>query len=152
MQNSGRSAEALEATERALEHARRDGDRRNIALLLANLSDSYLKAGQAQRALGLAEESYELALTLKNASTMSLALHNRGVAKIVLGRVAEGRELVKRSITLELQAGGTTYAAEGWRELGQYLERAGDLAGAVEAFESYRQLADGLSQVDRRKA
>ncbi len=152
LQNAGRPAEALALMEKALNHARRDGDRRGIALLLANLSYAYLGQNQAQRALRLADEAYQLALEVKHTSTMSLALHNSGIAMIVLGRLAEGKEAVKRSITLELQSGGTTYAADGWRELGRYLEQAGDLPGAVEAFNAYRELADGLSRADQRRA
>jgi diguanylate cyclase (GGDEF)-like protein len=151
LQNAGEPAEALKLMELSLQHARRDGDRRLIALLLANLSYAYLDRQEPQRALTTAEEAHRLALQLGLTSAMSLALHNGGVAKIVLGRLAEGKADVKRSITLELQSGGTTYAAVGWRELGQYLEKAGDLPGAVEAFEAYRQLADGLSRADHRR-
>ncbi len=151
-QYAGAHDEARQLMERALYHARRDGDRRMIAVLLANLAYAYLDRNEAQRALATANEAYQLALEIGHASSMSLALHNGGIAKIVLGRVKEGKEDVKRSITLELQSGGSTYAADGWRELGQYLEKAGDLAGAVEAFTAYRELADGLSRADRRRA
>lgn len=150
-QGAGAHDEARQLMERALYHARRDGDRRTIALLLANLSYAYLDRNEAQRALATAEEAYQMALEIGHASSMSLALHNGGIAKIVLGRLREGKEDVKRSITLELESGAGTYAADGWRELGQYLEKAGDLAGAVEAFTAYRELADGLSRADRRR-
>lgn len=152
LQGAGQQAEALQLMERSLSYARRDGDRRNIALLLANLAYAYLGQQQPQRALTTADEAYQLALALGQTSAMSLALHNGGIAKIALGRLAEGTEDVKRSITLELQSGGTTYAADGWRELGEYLEKAGDLPGAMKAFEAYRELADGLSRADRRRA
>jgi len=152
LQNAGREVESMQMLERALVHARRDGEQRNIGLMLANLSDGYLRRGEPQRALQLAEEALRIGERMKDGSTVSLALHNSGVAKILLGRIAEGKELVKRSITLELQAGGTTLAADGWRELGEYLEKAGDLAGAMQAFDAYRELADGLSRVDRRRS
>lgn len=152
LQGAGRDREALKDTEQSLALAERDGDRPTVALQMANLADGYLRVGDAQRALRLAEQAHQLATELRQVSTMSLALHNQGVALIRLGRLAEGKERVKRSITLELQSGSTAYASDGWRELGQYLEKAGDLAGATQAFEEHRKLADGLTRTDRRRA
>ncbi|MBH9577324.1 tetratricopeptide repeat-containing diguanylate cyclase [Inhella proteolytica] len=139
------------AYEQSLHHARLAGDESLQALLLGNLADSYLRAGDYHRALALAQECLPLAQRLKDESTELLAMHNMGLAKIGLKRVAEGKADVLKAIATERQKGATTSVSEGWEELGQYLERAGDFAGAMQAFEEHRRIADTLSRADQRK-
>lgn len=139
------------AYERSLHHARVAKDPSMQALLLGNLSDTYLRAGEYGRALALAEECMPLAVELKDTETQTLALHNMGLAKIGLKRIADGKSDVMKAIAIERQQGATTSVSEGWHELGLYLERAGDFAGAMTAFEEYRRIADTLSRADQRK-
>lgn len=138
--------------ERALDKARRASDPRLLALLLANLSDSYLNRGDPGRAFKLADEAYPIALKLNAVGVLILAQHNRGMALIQMGRVAKGRDEIRRAVTMELQGGGTVYAAEGLQDLGRALERAGDLAGAYQAFTEERDLREDQTRKDRRQA
>ena len=147
-----RPRESRESLEQALFHARQANDQRMLATLVGNLSDAYLQAQQWPRALKAAEEAFQLAVQQTDTGSVSLALHNRGIAKIRLGRLAEGKADVRRSVTLELQHGGQTLAAEGLVELGNALEQSGDLAGAMQAFHEYRELADAQLRIDRRDA
>ncbi|MBB5205272.1 diguanylate cyclase (GGDEF)-like protein [Inhella inkyongensis] len=144
-------AEARLAYEQALVYARKASDRGTQSVLMGNLADSYLRGGEYARALSISEEALPLAIELKDAGSQALALHNMGVAKIALKRVAEGKADVLKAITMERQQGATTSVSEGWNELGRYLEQAGDFAGAFEAFEEHRRIADTLSRADQRK-
>jgi diguanylate cyclase (GGDEF)-like protein len=69
---------------------------------------------------------------------------------IRLGRVAEGAADVRRSVDMELQRGGRLQAAVGLEELGQALQKAGDLPAAYRAFTQYRALAQEHTRADRR--
>lgn len=128
------------------------GERRMRSLLTGNLADMYLRMRDYPRALSTAEAALQLARQGKDRSAESLALHNSGVAKIALKRVAEGKADVTRSIEMERANGSITAVSDGYRELGEYLERAGDIPGAVAAFHAYRDIADTLERDDRRKA
>lgn len=148
----GQLEESREEGERALEQARQSKDEEALAFQLANLADSYLRLRQPDRALALADEAHALSLTLRRDDITSLSLHNRGMALIQLGRLAEGTESVRRSVTLELQGGGITYAAEGLLELGAGLESGGDLAGAYQAFRDHHGLMERQSDQQRSQA
>ncbi len=140
------------AGEKALGIARRLGDRSSTVKLLGNLSDTALRLGQYQRALELAGEALPLAEALRDRGSISLALHNGGIAKIHLKRVDDGEADVRRGIARELEQGGNTYAASSWRELGTALESVGRLESAMQAFSAYRELAEQITRAGRRKA
>ncbi|MDN3543144.1 GGDEF domain-containing protein [Kinneretia asaccharophila] len=139
------------AWEQALQYAREAGADGALALSLANYSDHHLRRGEYERALELASQALPLARREQALSIEVLALHNMGLAKIGLKRVAEGTRDVRQAITLDEQQGALAYAAEGWRELGQYLEKAGDWGGAIEAHHAYRRLIDQVLREDTRK-
>ncbi len=145
------AAGAEQAFASALNHARESGSDQMLALGLANYADYFLKRGNFARALELASEALPLARRAQYLDGEVLALHNAGIAKIGLKRVAEGRRDARQAITLDLQQGSIAYAADGLQELGRYLERAGDAAGAIEAYHEYRQLIDQVLRDDTRK-
>jgi len=148
----GRNTEAAKYYETALSIANRDNDRRTQALMLGNLADLGLRTKDYPRALRLSEEALKLAIETQDRSSEALANHNMGVAKIALGRVDEGRTQVLQAIQMERVDGNVTSVVEGLLELGEYLENAGDLAGAMKAYAEYRGLADTMERDDRRKA
>ena len=158
---AGRNADSLQIGEQALQHERRADNPEGLALMLANLSDSYLLNQQPRQALQLADEAIQLTTRLieearrqslppPSNSPLILGLHNRGIAKIRLGRVAEGAADVRRSVDMELQRGGRLQAAVGLEELGEALQKAGDLSAAYRAFTQYRALAQEHTRADRR--
>ena len=142
----------LDAYTRALAFAAAAGADGIRALGLANLADLYLRQGKYARALQLAQEALPLAQQTRNLSAEVVARSNIGLAKIGLGRVAEGRAGVRAAILLDEQQGATAFAADGWQELGAHLERAGDLKGAIEAHHEYRRLIDQVLREDTRRA
>ncbi len=142
----------LQAWSDALDQAARAGADSVRALGLANFADYHLRQGHPARALELAQQALPLAQSTRNTSAESVARSNIGLAKIALGRVAEGRDDVRAGLTLDEQQGALSYAADGWKELASYLERAGDLRGAVEAYGEYRGMIDRVLRDDTRKA
>lgn len=136
----------------ALEQARAAGGQGMLALGLGNFADYYLRRGDFAQALKLAEQALPLAQREQLLSAEVLALHNMGIAKIGLKRVAEGTRDVRMAIKLDLDQGAIAYAAEGWAELGKYLENAGDWAGAIDAHHNYRRLIDQVLRDETRKS
>lgn len=139
------------AWEDALRHAREAQAEGLQALALANYSDHYLRHGDFPRALELSSQALPLARRALNLNAEIVALHNLGLAKIGLKRLAEGTRDVRQAITLDEQQGALPYAADGWKELGEYLEQAGDWAGAIEAHHEYRRLIDQVLRDETRK-
>ncbi|MFY7867658.1 diguanylate cyclase [Roseateles sp.] len=148
----GRTELAAQAKREALQVARQSGARDRIALALANYADFHLKQGNYPEALKHAEESLPLAREEKDLAAQSVALANMGLAKIALKRVAEGKRDVIASTEIELQRGALNGAALGLRELGQYLERADDGAGSIEAYHRHRELIDQVLREETMKA
>ncbi|WP_077035480.1 GGDEF domain-containing protein [Pelomonas sp. KK5] len=136
----------------AIDQAARLGADSLSAQANANLSDYYLHAGKFQRALQQAEIALPLARRTRNLNAEITARQNLGLAKIALGRVAEGKVDTRAAITLDEQQGATSGVTESWQELGEYLERAGDYTGAIEAHHEYRRLIDVVLRDDTRKA
>jgi len=145
------SSITLQANADALEQAARAGADSVRALGLANFADYHLRQGHPARALELAEQALPLARATRNTGAESVARANIGLAKIAMGRIAEGREEARAGITLDEQQGALAYASDGWQELASYLERAGDLAGAVAAYREHRRLSDRVLRDETRK-
>lgn len=141
----------LQANSDALEQATLAGADSVRALGLANFADYHLRQGHPARALELAEQALPLARSTRNTGAESVARFNIGLAKIAMGRIAEGREDVRAGITLDEQQGAIAYASDGWKELAVALERAGDLAGAVAAYQEHRRMADRVLRDETRK-
>ncbi|HEY1092067.1 MAG TPA: tetratricopeptide repeat-containing diguanylate cyclase [Burkholderiaceae bacterium] len=139
------------AFESAVEYSRKIGAAGILALDLSNLADCHLRRGNYAQALALTEQALPLARSVHQRSAEIGALHNSGLAKIALHRVAEGREDVRRAITMDEQQGAMANAADSWLELGNALEAAGDWAGAIEADHRHRELMDRVMREDSRK-
>lgn len=118
----------------------------------ANLADFFLKNGDFKTALAHAERALPLARELQDASSEMVALANMGLAKISMQHIDEGKRLVLQAISIDERRGAFASVADSYLELGSYLERAGDLGSAVQAFHTYRELATKVSQKDQQKA
>jgi len=141
----------LRAQTESVEQAKGAGAMSLLAQATANLADYYLRSGNFAQALALGQEALPLARAARSLNAEIVARHNIGLAKIAMNRVAEGRADVRAAITLDEQQGTIAYAADGWQELGQYLERAGDFSGAIEAHHEYRRLIEQVLRDDTRK-
>ena len=136
----------------AIDAARRAGAKSDEALYLANLSDFYLKSGQYKTALMLAEQALPLTRELRDTSGETVALANIGLAHISLKDFDAGKRFVNEAIAIDERRGAIGGVAMAYSELGVYLEKAGDFAGAVQAFHKHRQLNDEILQRDQQKA
>jgi diguanylate cyclase (GGDEF)-like protein len=136
----------------AIEQADSIGAESIKAQAMANLSDYYLHSAKYARALEQAQAALPLARKTRNLNAEITSRQNLGLAKIALGRVAEGKVDTRAAITLDEQQGATTGVTESWQEMGEYLERAGDYTGAIEAHHEYRRLIDEVLRDDTRKA
>jgi diguanylate cyclase (GGDEF)-like protein len=138
--------------EAAIASARRAGAKSDESLYLANLADFYLKSGQYRTALALSEQALPLARELKDVGGETVALANIGLAHISLKDIATGKRYVDEAIAIDERRGAAGGMSATLAELGLYLEKAGDVAGAAQAFHRHRRLADAILQRDQQKA
>jgi diguanylate cyclase (GGDEF)-like protein len=137
--------------EAALVNARRAKAASAESLTLSNLSDVYLQRGDFKTALAMAEQALPLTRRLGDRDGEMVALFNAGIALISTHNLDLGKRYVAESIAIDERRGAFTSMSESYLELGEYLEKAGDAAGAVAAFHRYRTLADDIVQRDQQK-
>jgi len=136
----------------AIDAARRGGAKSDESLYLANLSDFYLKSGQYKTALALAEQALPLTRELKDVNGETVALTNIGLAHISLKNFDTGRRFVNEAIAIDERRGAILGVSQEVAEMGVYLEKAGELAGAAQAYHRHRRIADEVLQRDQQKA
>ena len=142
----------LRSFEIAIASARRAGAKVDEARYLANLADFFLKNGDYKTALANAERALPLARELSDRNSEMVALANIGMAHISLLHVELGKRYVREAIAIDEGRGSVSGMSETLRELGIYLEKAGDVAGAVAANHQHRRLASTLLRDDQQKA
>ena len=138
--------------EAALEHARRAGSKTDEVLMLANMADFFLKTGDYDTALRHAERALPLARDLKDRSSETVALANIGLSHISLHHMELGKRYVHEAMAIDEQRGSATSVADMYRELGVYLEKAGDPSGAIAAYHTHRRMVTGILRGDQQKA
>ena len=148
----GEMAQAQQWSQQTQGFARQTGSEKLLALALGNYADVLLKRGIYPQAQQVAEEALPLALKAKDRDSEAVARYNIGLAKIGQKRVDEGRREVLAAIANDERLGAVGDAASGWLELGEFLERAGDLPGAINAYHQHRRWADQALRADTRKA
>jgi diguanylate cyclase (GGDEF)-like protein len=136
----------------ALEHARKGGNKHQIAISMANIADYFLMHGDFQTAYDLSQKALPLAREANDLPAQSVAIANTGLALIGMKRKDEGLPLVRESISIDERSGTATDLSDSQYELGGYLERAGYLEDALAAYHQYRQMSDELNQQDRQRA
>ncbi|WP_165794636.1 diguanylate cyclase [Kinneretia aquatilis] len=151
LQTLGLMDGAQQAKQAALDAARQAGSDTLTSLALGNFADFHLNQGRYSQALKFADEALALALATQHIDYELLARHNRGIAKIGLRRVEEGKREVLAALARDEQRGADTIVANAWLELGMHLERAGDLSAAVEAFHQHRRKIDKVLRDETRK-
>jgi len=135
----------------AIDAARRHGDRGDEAFYLANLGLSYLRGGQNELALSLTEQALALMREPEDRSFENWVLLSVGKAHIASRNFAAGRRFIDRAIAIDEMRGSVLGAAQLLRELGDQLEKAGDLAGAVNAYHRLRTLEARIRWKERER-
>jgi len=136
----------------AIEYARQAGAKAEEALNLANLADFYLKNGEFATALRLSQEALPLTRELKHLNGETVALANIGLAQIALRDIEAGKRSLRQSIEIDERRGSITGMSDTLAEMGQYLEKAGDLRGAIEALHQHRALSDQVLRRSQQQA
>lgn len=138
--------------EQALVYARRAGSKLDEVRFLANLADFFLKTADYKTALATAEAALPIARELNDLSSEVVALANIGLSHISMRHWDIGKRYVREAIAIDERRGSITSVADLHRELGDYLEKSGDFAGAVAAYHQHRRMAAGILQRDQQKA
>ncbi len=150
--DSGQYVRALRALQAAVAAERKIGAISMIAGSLVNLSDCALKLHDYRAAASYALQSIEAARATSNDVREASARVNLGEAYIGMGRLAEGKRSVEAGIATIDSAGNKPKLQSALAEYGEALERAGDLAGAVDAYHRERKLSDELFERRRQKS
>ncbi len=148
----GDKAAEKDSLQSALDHARRAGAKYEESLYLANLADHYLKKSDFATALRYAQAALPLTRELKNLGGETVALANIGLAQIALRDLESGKRHLRASIDIDERRGSITGVSDSYAEMAQYLERAGDAKGAIEAWHQHRALAGQILARDQQQA
>jgi len=140
---------SMRVTEEAHALAQRAGARRLAALLLVNLSDSYVKRQRPADALRATDDALPTAREFNDLRTERVLVNNAGLAKIGLHRIAEGRQDLARSLELSARSGQVGDQAVSLREYGEALAAAGDTRGALELYHRERELSAEVMRSNR---
>ena len=138
--------------EEALPLARQAESPRLEASVLTFLSDVYAKQKRPADALRAVERGLPIARR-HNDRRIELALtNNAGLAKIGLGRIAEGKQDLARVEELAQGAGLTARRAQVLHEYDDALTAAGDQRGALDLFHRERALSAEIMRDNREAA
>jgi len=122
------------------------------SLLNANLSDLYARQNRPADALRAAEAALPIVRRHGDQRAERVLINNAGLAKIGLGRVAEGKLDLARLLELWRQSGASGSEAQSLREFGEALAAAGDARGALELFHRERKLSAEVMKANRSAA
>jgi len=149
---AGDMAGERRALQNAIDNARRAGAKAEESLFSANMSNFFLMTNEPKTAIAYAERALPLARQVGDTEGEVVALSNMGLGYIALRQIDTGKRWVNEALAIEQQRGMLASVADGNRELGAALERAGDAAGAVAALHAYRHDSDAILRSDTQKA
>ena len=143
---------ALAALLTALDIQRRIGATTQIPKSLVNISDSYLQKRDYRNTLLYASQAIEAALPVNDTTIEATARVNIGQAHLGMGRLAEGKRSFEAGLAVFEKIDNKPELQQVLLEYGGALERAGDMAGAVDAYHRERKLSNQLFEANRQKA
>lgn len=108
--------------------------RSELSDTLASLADVYLRAKDWRMVLKLTTEAERVARETGNVDAMTLAQFNMSMALIATRQVEKGRLVAEGALERYARDGALQMQADGWLELAQALEAAGDAHQAVRAY------------------
>lgn len=112
------------------------------ALVLAALSDEWLRAGRLREALAAVERALPVIRRFDDRRRLPVLLHNAGIARLRLGQVAQGKADLEAAIRLWDQGQARARIEGALNETADTLAAIGDPAAALEHFHR----ADALRQ------
>ncbi|MRW83111.1 diguanylate cyclase [Pseudoduganella sp. FT26W] len=150
--DSGQPKRALRVLQESLDLERKLGAERMVGITLVNLSDIQLKQQDYARAVQYAQEALQSSDKTRDKSTEATARLNLGQAYIGMGRLAEGKKQYELGLARYERENNKPDLQAALREYGEALERAGDLAGAVQAYHRERNISNELFERRRQQA
>ena len=132
----GDRAGALEALVIAADAFASGGERAEAAAARLTAADYLQFAGRHAASLELSRRAGEEARQAERLDLQSRAMATEGVVLAKRGSFEPGLELVQRGLSLALEHGLTTEAADAYQRLGSTFETAGDYASARDALDS----------------
>jgi diguanylate cyclase (GGDEF)-like protein len=149
---SGQLERALKAQTAALALERQIGAHALAARSLVNLSDCYLRMRDYAHAASYANQAVAAASAINDENGLATARVNLGQAYLATGRLAEGKRSFEAGLAAYEKNGDKPELQTVLAEYGSALERAGDYAGAVQAYHRERSLSNELFEKRRQKA
>ncbi|MDB5790277.1 MAG: hypothetical protein JWQ80_301 [Massilia sp.] len=149
---TGQMARALKAQQGELALQRELGAHSAVPVSLVNLSDCYLKLRDYRSALAYGLQALEAARALNDENVMATARVNIGQAYLASGRVLDGKRSFEQGLAIFDKLGDKPQLQAVLAEYGDALERAGEHAGAVQAYHRERALSNALFEKRRQKA
>jgi diguanylate cyclase (GGDEF)-like protein len=150
--DSGQVQRGLKALQAAIELERKIDAGPMIASSLVNLSDCYLKLKDYRNALATAQQALEQARLINDESSIATARLNIGQVYLAMGRLADGKKSIEEGMAWYEKSGDKPQLQSVLVEYGEALERAGDMAGALQAYHRERTLSNELFEKRRQKA
>jgi diguanylate cyclase (GGDEF)-like protein len=151
-----RRRQQLDATEQvyrsALELAAQARLDRIASHVRMNLSDAYLKQARPAKALAEIELALPVARAHHDTRKERTLLHNAALAQLALGHVGAAKSHLEAELALRERDTGPGQRANALREFGDALEKAGDLAGAIEMFHKEEALQEQVRSANEAAA
>jgi diguanylate cyclase (GGDEF)-like protein len=139
------------ALEEALRIARGLHSPRMEALVLASLSDEWLRAGRPREALAAVERALPLVRQFNDQRAQPIMLHNAGLARVRLGQVAQGKVDLEAALQLWQQAKARARIEAALNEAADALASQGDFKSALDDFHRATRLREQID-TDTRDA
>jgi diguanylate cyclase (GGDEF)-like protein len=140
---------ALQFYEQALALAVLSSSPRLEAQMLNNMSDVYVRLKRPANALRATERALVIVRRHNDQRAERVLMNNAGIAKIGLGRIAEGKQDLAQLLELWKQSGETGRQATTLLEFGEALAAAGDARSALELYHRERDLSAELMRMNR---
>lgn len=142
---------ALRALLEGLAYQRQLGADHLVAGSLVDLSDSYLKQKDYAKSYAYGIQALEAGKRVSDEGTVATANVNIGQALLGMGRRAEGKRYFEAGLAWYEKQNDKPEVQAVLLEYGGALERAGDMAGAVQAYHRERAISNELFEERRQK-
>jgi len=142
----GDLTEALQALQRGLVLAERDGDEHTLLSICNSLGVVYGRSGDHAASLERFEEAIATAQRLGDLGRKGSALSNASIALRLLGRVDEALAAAERAVEVAERHGDPSVRAAAASNLAIAQAAAGDVAGARASFERGAELQRAFAQ------
>lgn len=130
----GRSVEAIQRFERAVEAFRKSGDRRGEGTALANVGLAYADLGEARRAIAYLEQALDVYRDIGDRRNEGIALGNLGLAYADLGETRGAIEYFEQALALSREICDREGEGAALANLGLAYGDLGETRRAIEYF------------------